>query len=181
MRKILMIVSIFFLFTGCETKWGKYNGYSLSYDNSVDYYIQIDKGDEILLTDSQPTIKKKGTLVRFVNEFGKSDTLLLGKNDRVIESFVNEANFDGTFIIVDQKPAKEICECDMKCLSTEYKGYDSLPTYEMCKEALRKSTFHQYWIVNVKEDLVYGPFSRDKFLAKKNDFKIIIGLKSVVN
>ena len=85
----------------------------------------------------------------------------------IIDDVVVNYAFDSTFILVDQKPIDKICLCNDTCLMKIYKNWRNMPTLQMCLDAFEKSTFHQYWIINKKNDSVWGPFTKEKFIQKK--------------
>jgi hypothetical protein len=177
--KYLFIIMMVLMISSCETNWGKYGGYKMEYDSALDYYIIIDKGEEIYANDSKEEQLKKGTLVRYYSASGAVDSVLLGKGSTVIESFIDHDNvsYDSDFIILKQKPLKDICECNDSCLKNRYPNMNDLPTYKMCKEALEKSVFYQYWIINKRKDAVYGPFQKQEYLQKREELGIPKELK----
>ena len=81
-------------------------------------------------------------------------------------------NFNDKFILVDQKPYDSICECNSNCygkISLNQKW-----SLQRCKEAFKKSNYHQYWIIDKTQPLrcdstklihsnIFGPLSREEF------------------
>ena len=95
-------------------------------------------------------------------------------NNIVITETILDYAFDSTFIIVSQRP------------------WDSIPNiktmnYTESNKAFENSTFHQYWIINKKEQSkysldtltmrarysnVYGPFKKNDYLKKRAELKV---------
>lgn len=168
--KYFVFILIALVFSSCETNWGKYGGYKMEYDSAMDYYIVLDKGKAIYGTN--PEDLKKGTLVKYYRPTGKIDSIWLGKGGIIIEPFVDDdkVSFDKTFILVTQKPLSEICECNLECFK-KMDSYDKR-SYPRCKEALEKSDFYQYWIINKIQNVVYGPLSKEKFFQKREELGV---------
>jgi len=96
------------------------------------------------------------------------------ENTIMVSSCILEYTFDSTFVIVSQRP------------------WDSIPgikamNYSESNKAFEKSTFRQYWIINKKEKSeysldsltrlarysnVYGPFTKNEYLQKREELKI---------
>lgn len=114
-----------------------------------------------------------------------SDTL-----DRIIiPSHVQDVIADSIFILVNQKPVDSICECNHECFK-QMDSYDN-KSYERCKQAFEKSTFHQYWIINKSEQSlfdsesktysnIYGPFSKEEYLKKRIEIGVPHDLNLVI-
>lgn len=157
------------IISSCETNWGNYNGYKMEYESAMDYYIVLDKIDTIL--ENYPYYNK-GTFVKYYNNDLTIDTFFIGNGSQVISSFVDadKSNFDSVFILVAQKPIKNICECNDSCFIT-MPSFDN-KSYSRCKEALVKSTFYQYWIINKVKNAVYGPFNKKEYLQKRREIGV---------
>lgn len=126
------------------------------------YLLQSDGASYVMLTDTSNTV--------------------------FISGYVEEVNSDSIFIIAQQKPVDSICECNHDCLEKKYSNANDLPTYNMCKKAFENSTLKKYWIVNkLQESMfnsetktrsnVYGPYSREGYLKKKQDLGVADSLK----
>jgi hypothetical protein len=172
---LLLILSL----SSCENNWGKYGGYKMEYESAMEYYIALDKGEVIYASDTKAESLKKGTIVKYHRSSGCIDSVLLGKESIIIEAFVDadRISYNSTFILLAQKPLDRICECIHSCLENTYQDRNDLPTYKLCKEALKKSTFYQYWIIDKTKDSVYGPYTKEEFLQKHEELGVPKGLK----
>jgi hypothetical protein len=169
MKYLYTLLSVFFIIS-CSTDWRNYGGYMMESSSKLDYFIVLDKAD---------TIIENGWKGVYIN-YHKDDTLktyFLGKGGKIIDSYVDDVCFNEKFIIVSQKPLDSICECNSKCGSNKYENWDKLATYKLCKKALKKSTFHNYWIINKNKNELFGPFTPDKYIEIKNNLKIPENLK----
>ncbi len=109
---------------------------------------------------------------------------LLDKDNTVIvSSHITAFNFDSTFIIAEQKPVDLILE----------NTYSSEFNLEKRDKLFKNSVLKQYWIIDktkpcnnigfdsisqfVKYSNVYGPYSKNEFMIKKNIFGISKKLK----
>lgn len=106
---------------------------------------------------------------------GKYTLAIVNSNNTLlINETILDYAFDSIFIIVSQRP------------------WDSIPgikamNYSESNKAFEKSTFQQYWIINKKEKSeysldtltklarysnVYGPFTKNEYLQKREELKI---------
>lgn len=175
MKYFLVIILAWVLFS-CESNWGKFGGYKIDYENALEYYIVLDKVDTIL--ENHPYYNK-GTFVKYYRNHFIVDTVFIADGGYVIGSFVdvNKTSYDNTFILVAQKPLDCICECNNSCLKNKYIKTNDLPTYKMCKEALEKSIFYQFWIINKTIDAVYGPYNMEEYLYERKELGVPNELK----
>lgn len=51
------------MLSSCETNWGKYGGYKVEYENAMEYYIVLDKGEVVYANDTQVERLSKSTVV----------------------------------------------------------------------------------------------------------------------
>jgi hypothetical protein len=175
-----MLLFIFISFA-CEPDWGKYGGYALEYASALEYYIILDKGEEITANDTNSESLKKGLFIKYHKQNNLVDTILIGRGAIVIQSFVNDVKFDNKFILVDQKPIDSICECKPECIKRLYGTKANLSSYKLCEESLRKSRFHQYWIIKKDVDEVYGPFQKERFLQVQRSLGVSDNLQVSMN
>ena len=111
---------------------------------------------------------------KFINEGKDALEIVNSENTVIISQSILEYEFDSTFIIVSQRP------------------WDSIPNirtmnYKKSNETFEKSTFHQYWIINKKDESVYsydsinkiskysnvyGPYTIDEYLKKRDSLKV---------
>lgn len=175
MKKWLYII-LACIISSCENNRGKYGGYKMEYENGLDYYIVLDKIDTVL--ENYPNYNR-GSFVKFYKNKLSVDTLFIAFGGLVIESFVDYDNvcFDEKFVIIKQKPLKYICECNDTCLIKKYPNKNDLPTFKMCKDALEKSKYYQYWIIVKIGDSVYGPFNKKQYLLQRLELRVPKALK----
>lgn len=106
------------------------------------------------------------------------------QNTIMVESHMLYYAFDSTFIIASQRPWNV----------PDVPGIKEM-TYNKRREAFEKSTFCQYWIINKKEKSeymgytgeensmlakysnVYGPFSKEEYLQKREEMGVPKELK----
>ena len=101
----------------------------------------------------------------------------------VIDAHVIDFSIDSTYIIVKQKPVELILKDTYNNPEWNLKKRDKL---------FEKSTFQQYWIINKKEkgqysldtlaqvakySNVYGPFSKQEYLQKRDELGVPPELK----
>ncbi len=102
-------------------------------------------------------------------------------NNIIVDDIILDFTFDSVFIIVSQRPWNV----------PDIPGVEQM-TYKEQKEAFRKSTFVQYWIINKKEKCesitdtlgvhvrysnVYGPFKSEEYLQKREEIGVPAELK----
>lgn len=108
---------------------------------------------------------------KFVHEGKYGLSIVNEKNTIVIQQHVLEYKYDSVFVIVAQRPFNSISE-------------RGTITYSEFNKAFKKSTFKQYWIIDktkncenvgfdsinqiTKYSNVFGPYSKDEFLLKRN-------------
>ncbi len=148
----------------------------MEYDSALEYYIALDKIDTTL--ENYPYYNK-GAFIKFYRTNSIIDTVFIGKDGEIIESFVDDdkVSFDETFILAAQKPLLKICECNRSYCATDSYDRENTSGYQRCKDALEKSNFYQYWIINKIQNAVYGPFSKEEFLQKQEELKVSKELK----
>ena len=173
MNKIekIFVGLLIFLFWGCQPAWRQLGGFGLDYDRSGNHFIILDKHDII------DSLGRKGCIMKFYNLNSKIDSVYIGTEETVIDKLVNEVQFDDNFILVDQKPMDSICECVYECGMKKYKDWNTRPTLKICQAAIKKSTFHQYWIIDKIKNSVFGPFTFNDYLIMKNRLRIDKKLK----
>ena len=147
----------------CETNWGKYGGYKMDYDSALQYYIVLDKIDTVLENYSY---YNKGAYIRFHQNSSNTNILFISIGGMVIAPFVvaNQTVYDSTFVLVTQKPLDSICECNEECLKSQYSNHSKLSTYDICKKALKESSYYHYWIIDKKNNIIFGGYERDQFI-----------------
>ena len=113
--------------------------------------------------------------IAILNDDGTAIRFVIDGN---IMSYAN----DSKFIVLSERPRDTIPECS---------GTMPNATYNGCNAAFDKSTFLQYWIINMKEKYdyigydskrakysnVYGPFSEEEYLQKRKVLGVPADLK----
>lgn len=172
MRYLFIIILACVIFS-CETNWGKYGGFKIEFESAIEYYIVLDKIDTVL--ENYPYYNK-GAFIKYYRNDSAIDTVFIGGDGMgmVIPSYVDatKTSFDSKFILIAQKPLDSICECNDSCLKNTYPNWKVLPTYKMCKEALEKSTYYQYWIINKTNNAVFGPYNKKVYLKKLGELGV---------
>lgn len=69
------------------------------------------------------------------------------------------------YIIIDQKPKTDI-----------YKAVENLAHDEKMAEVL-KTQFHQFWIIRLKDDRIYGPLNKQDYFLIRDRLGIPVKLK----
>lgn len=173
MKNLFWTLLLAILLSSCETKWGKYGGYAMDYESALDYYIVLDKSDTTYIQKWDDTrTEYEGAFIKYHKNDIQIDTIFVSKGGKVIGSYVSDVKYDNSFILVKQKPLDSICECNQECVSKKYKTWNKLPTYKLCKRALKKSTFFQYWIINKMKDVVYGPLKKEEYSLKRKELGV---------
>ena len=181
MKKLVIFCLMALGLISCgEDKWKDYGGgYELSYwdiNNKTECWIALNKGEIISGSDSEKEEIRKGKWIKFVNNKNIVDSIIVGKEGIVIDSYIDDVSFDNKFILVDQK--------DLDSIFGTYKMYieKNNDTFMRRKireriELIKKSNFHQYWIIIKKIDYVYGPFRKEEYLQKKKELGVSGNLK----
>lgn len=111
---------------------------------------------------------------RFDSDGKYTLAIVNSQNTIMVGSHILDYAFDTTFVIVSQRPWDDPSIPGLKEM-----------TYKQRNEAFEKSTSRQYWVINKKEknehigtvgsgneirakySNVYGPFSKEEFLQKR--------------
>ncbi len=158
---------ILLLFCSCISDISDYGSYKFDYDSKVDHYIMLNKIDTVI---QDYPYYNKGAFVYFHRADSTVDTFFMGKGGDVVQPYVDDVRFNDRFILVKQKPLDKICECNDSCLAIKYP--DNEKTYPLCSDALKKSTFFNYWIIDQSNDNIYGPYDRQTFSKQLNVLKV---------
>jgi len=91
-----------------------------------------------------------------------SDYVILrpNKNTYAITGDVLEYRFDSIYIIAEQQPREVIL------------AHTFNMNYEQEEAFFKNSTLRYYWIINKKNDSIYGPFTKREYLQKRVLLKI---------
>ena len=82
------------------------------------------------------------------------------------------------FGLVNQKLLGKICECNPDCLKEKFgKESHTATSFEFCKDALKKSTIHDYWIIVKATNVIYGPLTTSQYAQKRKDLSVSDDLK----
>lgn len=142
------VVCLLFLLSGCiSVSHDLGEGYILGYGiNSLDRIIYIKNADG-------------GSKMTYYEDLNKVEHYF--KNEEgIITSYVNRVAFNDDFIIIDQIPMDSLCECNQECLQSKYKNFDNLPTYQMCEDAIKNATLHNYFIIDKMGKIIFGPMTK---------------------
>ena len=170
------LLVLVFIVSSCETKWDNYGGYKMDYDSKLQHYIILDKSDTVCTNPLGYT--HEGCRIIFHNPQGNIDTFCIDKGGTVIETYVDEVKYDDKFILVNQKLLGKICECNPDCLKEKYgKESHTATSFEFCKDALKKSKIHDYWIIVKATNDVYGPLSTSQYTQKRKALSVPVNLK----
>jgi hypothetical protein len=101
------------------------------------------------------------------------------KNSYLVYGHITNYSFDSRFILAEECPRDSVPACT---------GRMPGMTLKKCDEAFKKSTFHQYWIIDKeKKSLfdekrklysnVYGPFKKDEYMRKREEVGVPQELK----
>lgn len=122
-----------------------------------------------------------GNGYKFSTGDGNSLAIIDKENTIIVEMEILDYAFDSTFIVVSQRP------WDVP----DVPGIKEM-TYDKRNEAFENSKFLQYWIINKKEkgeysldtltqlakySNVYGPFQKQEYLQKREEYGIPKDLK----
>lgn len=148
----------------------------MEYDSKQEHYIVLDKSDTVCMNPLG--YPYNGCRIIFQKSQGLADTFCIEKGMPVIQSNIVQAECNKTYILVDQKSLDKICECNPDCLKGKYGNAGLEDTsYKLCDDALNNSKIHDYWIIIKPKNMVYGPFSKDEYIQKKNELNIPESLK----
>lgn len=117
---------------------------------------------------------------KFVHEGKYGLSIVNEKNTIVIQQHVLYYKYDSVFVLVAQRPFNSIA------------GRDTL-TYSEFNNAIKNSTFKQYWIIDktkncenigfdsinqiAKYSNVYGPYSKEQYLQNRKELAVPEELK----
>jgi hypothetical protein len=116
-----------------------------------------------------------GYRVDFTTSHGGDKTILDSVNSVIVLGPVLDYKFDSRFIIAVERPYDSVTEC--------VGG-----NYADCRDAFKKSTFRQYWIIDKEKahefdertkrySNAYGPFNEEEYQAKRKELSIPDGLE----
>ncbi len=121
-----------------------------------------------------------GNGYKFFHEGRYGLSVVNKENTVVVRQHVLDYSYDSVFVLVVQRPFKVIA------------GRDTM-TYSELNTAFKNSTFKQYWIIDktqscenigfdsinqvAKYSNVYGPYTRDEFIFKRNVLEVPKELK----
>lgn len=100
----------------------------------------------------------------------------------IIPPHVHEYVEDNSFMLIDQKPMDSVFGeyIRINYNNTDYlvrRRYDTIDNYNGTMLMMENSKIHSYWIVGIETADVYGPFSFDQYLKKKNELRVPEKLK----
>jgi len=133
---------------------------TLSYSDTSAYH-QWEDGSRSL---------QKGVFLKYIYN-NKADTLFIWEGSVVIESYINNINYNSTFIIVDQKPLDSI----WGPMINIYFAPKREKQFKNDKERINcfnNSNIHKFWIINKKLKEVYGPMLKYEYEKKREELKI---------
>jgi hypothetical protein len=107
---------------------------------------------------------------RLIYNAGGDIGIVNSKNTYIVYGHVLEYYYDSTYIIVAERPRDSVPECNY--------AISNKPLNE-CDEAFKKSTFRQFWIINKKNDSVWGPFKEEAYLFKRKELGIPDSIKII--
>jgi hypothetical protein len=178
MRNYLIFTIIMCLHClSCENNLKSMEGYRIEYRNRLDHYIAFSKGPTFSAADDSVEIRVKGVRIKYHYPDGKIDTVFSGRNWEIISSYVDfdECSSDKNFLLVAQKPLRNICECNDTCRSNKY-GSD-VSSFQLCDKAIKDSKEYSYWIIIKQSDDVFGPYSKTQYLLMREKLNIPVKLK----
>jgi len=89
---------------------------------------------------------------------------MTGYDNLIVFGRIEQYAFDENFILVSEKPR------------------DSVPgildmNFQQFQKVFNQSSFRQYYILNKKNDSLYGPFKKDKFIEERKALDVPSSLK----
>lgn len=172
----ILIIGIVLIQKFYFNKLVDFEGYSIESMSAMQYYIVLSNNGNTFCRDPNGNMYT-GRNLKFISMKGEIDTMCMGIGATIIDSYVNDVSNDDLFILVDQKPLDSICEFNDSCGRKKYKDWDDLPHYPIALKALKQSIIHDYWIIEKKNDNIYGPLSKESYFKKKQDLKVPNSLK----
>lgn len=145
-----LLIGLIFILCGCT---------HFSHDLGDGYILGfgINSADRIIYIENEEGGKK----ITYFEESNKVNQYF--KNTAgIITSYVSQVAFNDNYIIVDQKPIDSICECNLECLQSKYGDFDHLPTSKMCDDAIKNAQLHDYFLIDKKKNIVFGPMTKER-------------------
>lgn len=151
--------------------------FSSCMNSSVDlgdgYVVDYNTGD----LDRVVMIKHPsgGILINSYDSSHKVKSRYCRNEDWIINSYVNKSSSNKNFTLIERIPIEKICECNFECLEKKYPE-ENRKSYELCSEALRKSSLREYYVIDKRNNFLYGPMTLNEFRYFKNKNGIKLGL-----
>lgn len=100
----------------------------------------------------------------------------------IINPHVHECVKDSSFMLIDQKPVDSVFGEYIRIYydDNDYlfrRKYDTMGNYDGTMLMMENSNIHSFWIVGIETADVYGPFSFDQYLSKKDELGVPEDLK----
>lgn len=158
--------------TSCHFGVTDYGGYSLSENPEYGSDLIITYADTISYHqwDDGTRSLQKGVFLKYIYN-NKIDTLFIWEGSTVIEAYINDINFDSSFIIVDQKPLDSIWE-PMVNVDSAPKREKQFDNSRGALNYLENSNIHSFWIINKVLKEVYGPMQKHEYEKKRVELKV---------
>jgi hypothetical protein len=89
----------------------------------------------------------------------------------VIDGDIVNYNFNNDFIIINQKPRDSF---------RNYYKDDFPTTYSEQKKLFSKFRLRQYWIIDKRNDSIYGPYNKNLFYTKRKELGVPDSIKFTI-
>ena len=172
MRKLLVVLLLFVGGYSCKMRVKDYGGYVLSENPEYGKDLILSYADTSAYhkwNDGSKSLRK-GVFLKYIYK-DNVDTLFIWEGSTVIESYINEINYDSVFIIVDQKPLDSIWGPMVNVESTP-KREKQFNNARDAIDYLESNTTHNFWIINKALKEVYGPMQKGEYNKKREELKI---------
>lgn len=177
MRKLIFILILLGSLYSCKMGIKDYGGYILSENPEYGEDLTLSYADTSVYHqwENGSRSKQNGVFLKYISS-KKIDTLFIWVGSTVIGAYINDINYDSTFLIVDQKPLDSIWGTMINIDSTPKREKQ----FNNAREALscfENSNIHNFWVINKKLKEVFGPFKKYEYLKIREELKIPHNLK----
>lgn len=180
MNKVFYTILVLVLSSSCNQYKSEHNGYFISEEPELGDRLAIEREDtsfwRFVGVDNKKRILQKGVILKYHLPDGTIDKQYSWGEGSVVGGCIVKYGVDDTFFIVEQKSLDDIFG-KIKIVGNEVIR-DKMPsTVNEMRVMLNKCDCSKYWIVNIKTDDIYGPFSLDEFISNRKKLGVSTQLR----
>ncbi len=173
MKKIILLLCLITIIISCEVSISNFGNYHLDGDSALENVLVLDKSGSISFVD-ELGIKRKGILIKTIDSNEIADSFYATNGWIVLSNYIDSFAIDSyKFILIARKP---IIPIERKVDSIIKNSSNNYSSYNLILDELKTSTHIEYFIINQIDDIIYGPYNRERFFLQRKKFKIPVNL-----